>query len=102
MIWLSHTQSLRTPYIPQVTDELYYVPRAHEKYCEDIERRLDYRLRINEKVPKEIRRRQLMDEVLHCRVNSIEVVQIKMAKFKDIRCMVLDLTVLGRVLMIFF
>ena len=39
------------------------MPRAHEKYCEDIERRLDYRLRINEKVPKEIRRLQLLDQV---------------------------------------
>ena len=34
MVWISHTQSLRMPYIPQVNDQVYYVPRAHEKYCE--------------------------------------------------------------------
>ena len=75
------------------------MPRAHEKYCEDIERRLDYRLRINEKVPKEIRRLQLLDQVVLCQVESIEVDQLKTSKYKNnpIRSLIIALTVIGGV-----
>ena len=97
MEWITHTQSLRMPFIPQLNDHVYYVPRAHEKYCEDIERRLDYRLRINEKVPKEIRRLQLLDELVLCQVQSIEVDQLKTAKYREhpIRCLIIVLNVVG-------
>ena len=97
MVWLSHTQSLRMPYIPQLNDQVYYVPRAHEKYCEDIERRIDYRLRSNEKVPKEIRQLDLMDQLLLCQVESIEVDMLKTSKYREnpIRCLVIMLKVVG-------
>ena len=71
--WIKHTHALRTPFVPQIGDEVYYVPIAHQKYCEDFEIKTDYRLRINEKVPKDIKRNgQLYNSLILCNVKEVK------------------------------
>ena len=74
--WIKHTQALRTPFLPQIGDEVYYVPAAHQKYCDDFENKIsskEYRLRINEKVPKEIKRdNNLFNSIILCNVKEIK------------------------------
>ena len=75
--WIKHTQALRTPFLPQIGDEIYYVPLAHQKYCDDFQAKISskaYRLRINEKVPKEIKRNaDLYNSMVLCTVKEIKV-----------------------------
>ena len=63
--------SLRTPFIPQINDEVFYSPGAHAKYCEEFEKKVG-RLRVNERVPKEINKQNLMERLILCDVSSIE------------------------------
>ena len=54
-------------------------------------------LRSNEKVPKEIRQLDLMNQLLLCQVESIEVDMLKTSKYREnpIRCLVIMLKVVG-------
>ena len=69
--WIKHLTSLRTPFIPQINDEVFYSPGAHAKYCEEFEKKVG-RLRVNERVPKEINKQNLMERLILCDVSSIE------------------------------
>ena len=69
--WIKHLTSLRTPFIPQINDEVFYSPGAHAKYCVEFEEKVG-RLRVNERVPKEINKQNLMERLILCDVSSIE------------------------------
>ena len=69
--WIKHLTSLRTPFIPQINDEVFYSPGAHAKYCEEFESKVG-RLRVNERVPKEINKQNLLERLILCDVSSIE------------------------------
>lgn len=79
--WISQTQPLRCPFIPQIGDRVWYIPRAHEQFVKELEKQ-NISLRKGHRIPYEVKTRlDLMDKDLECKVIEIEIELMKEKMF---------------------
>ena len=91
--WISHTQALRSPFIPQIGDYCVYVPAAHQKYCDDLENKLKCQLRHDDKIPKWFKKSENFHHEFKCKIEKVDIEMCNLRIFpkKPLRWIVLIL-----------
>ena len=91
--WISHTQALRSPFIPQIGDYCVYVPAAHQKYCNDLENKLKCQLRHDDKIPKWFKKSENFHHEFKCKIEKVDIEMCNLRIFpkKPLRWIVLIL-----------
>ena len=91
--WISHTQALRSPFIPQIGDYCVYVPAAHQKYCDDLEKKLKCQLRHDDKIPKWFKKSENYNREFKCKIEKVDIEMCNLPIFpkKPLRWIVLKL-----------
>ena len=79
--WIRQTQPLRCPFIPQIGDEVYYIPSAHHQFVKELENQKLTSLRKFHRVPTQFKNSSLMDMDILCVVEELEIELMNEKKF---------------------
>ncbi|CBY23562.1 unnamed protein product [Oikopleura dioica] len=79
--WIRQTQPLRCPFIPQIGDEVYYIPSAHLQFVKELENQKLTSLRKFHRVPTQFKNSSLMDMDILCVVEELEIELMNEKKF---------------------
>ena len=76
--------ALRTPFIPQIGDYVVYIPAAHSRYVEELEIKLNVKLRAADKVPRVVKSNpSFINQELRCKVSDIQFEFLASSDFKE-------------------